>query len=139
MGIDIYLRWAGQTDEERAAQLQAGFSIAAGEVGYLREAYHGGPYATMVLVPEAFAAHRDLATVRALGLDVDEHRAVAIPVATLRGRLEAVCGTVIRRAHAVYGEHLTVDAPEVRAFVDFVTLAERLDREGRHPRVYASF
>jgi len=27
----------------------------------------------------------------------------------------------------------------VRAFIDFVELAERLEAEGRHPRVYASY
>lgn len=41
------------TEHERRAQ-QTGFSVVHGHVGYLREAYHGEPYATRVLVPEAF-------------------------------------------------------------------------------------
>jgi hypothetical protein len=45
MGIDIYMRWKGQTDEETQAQF-VGFSVVHGHVGYLREAYHGAPYAT---------------------------------------------------------------------------------------------
>ena len=53
MGIDIYATWAGMTPQERALQY-TGFSVINGEVGYLREAYHGKPYATQVLVPEAF-------------------------------------------------------------------------------------
>jgi hypothetical protein len=53
MGIDIYARWEGQTEEEKQAQY-TGFSTCHGHVGYLREAYHGGPYATSELVPEAF-------------------------------------------------------------------------------------
>lgn len=53
MGIDIYLRWKGQTEAEKQAQY-TGFSTIAGRTGYLREAYHGGPYATRVLVPEGF-------------------------------------------------------------------------------------
>jgi hypothetical protein len=42
MGIDIYAEWRGQTDAESDAQV-AGFSGVHGHVGYLREAYHGGP------------------------------------------------------------------------------------------------
>ena len=53
MGIDIYTRWKGQTDEETQAQM-TGFSIVHGHVGYLREAYHGEPYATKYLLREAF-------------------------------------------------------------------------------------
>ena len=56
MGIDIYARWEGQTPDEIAAQVRAGFSTEAGGVGYLREAYHGDPYATEHLCTEAFSA-----------------------------------------------------------------------------------
>jgi len=35
MGVDVYLTWDGQTEEEREAQF-TGFSIAHGHVGYLR-------------------------------------------------------------------------------------------------------
>ena len=31
-----------------------GFSTGHGHVGYLREAYHGGPYATKVMFPESW-------------------------------------------------------------------------------------
>ena len=54
MGIDIYARWEGQTEAEKEAQY-TGFSTTAGAVGYLREAYHGGPYVTQWLMPEAFS------------------------------------------------------------------------------------
>ena len=55
MGIDIYMKWEGQTEEEERAQI-TGFEVSgrAGGVGYLREAYHGAPYATMFFVGEAF-------------------------------------------------------------------------------------
>ena len=53
MGIDIYMRWDGMTEEDRDKQI-TGFDATVGEVGYLREAYHGGPYATRYLVEEAF-------------------------------------------------------------------------------------
>jgi predicted Rossmann fold nucleotide-binding protein DprA/Smf involved in DNA uptake len=45
MGIDIYARWKGQTRQEQEAQY-TGFSVVHGHLGYLREAYHGEPYAT---------------------------------------------------------------------------------------------
>lgn len=54
MGIDIYLKWDGMTEEDKAKQIDIGFSTTAGEVGYLREAYHGGPYATQIFFREAF-------------------------------------------------------------------------------------
>ncbi len=139
MGIDILLSWDAMRDTERKAQL-TGFRVDAGDVGYLREAYHGGPYATQLLVPEAFHTQQlGVTAARDAGFDVDERAAVYIAGATLRGRLEAVCGVVIRRAAKVYGDALTLDSPEVRAFVDFVSLVERLEREGRCPRVFASF
>jgi hypothetical protein len=53
MGIDLYLRWAGQTPEELAAQ-EAAWLISNGTVGYLRESFSGGPYATKILAREAF-------------------------------------------------------------------------------------
>ena len=53
MGIDIYARWKGQTEAEEQAQ-NTGFSAVHGHVGYLREAYHGEPYATRYLAAEAF-------------------------------------------------------------------------------------
>ena len=74
MGIDVYLEWENMDEEEKQAQA-TGFSITSGNVGYLREAYHGGPYATRILVREAF--------------DADNCRA-AIPAAVLRERLTRV-------------------------------------------------
>lgn len=74
MGIDIYLKWAGMEEEEKSQQ-HTGFSTVHGHVGYLREAYHGGPYATQILVREAF--------------DADNCEA-EIPAATMRERLTRV-------------------------------------------------
>ncbi len=71
MGIDIYLEWAGKDAQAKDDQI-AGFSTTDGHVGYLREAYHGGPYATQILVKEAF--------------DAKECRA-QIPAAVMRKRL----------------------------------------------------
>lgn len=53
MGIDVYLSWDGKTEEEQQAQY-TGFSTVAGNAGYLREAYHGSPYATHALFPRDY-------------------------------------------------------------------------------------
>ncbi|MDA1196061.1 MAG: hypothetical protein O2894_12895 [Planctomycetota bacterium] len=127
------------TDAEARAQL-TGFAVDAGDVGYLREAYHGGPYATRVLVPEAFTVREiGYQAAAACGLDVDRTGAVRIPVAMLRARLADTGAVAIARGQRVYGQRLTADSPEVRAFVEFVELTERLEREGREPRVLASY
>ena len=64
MGIDIYLKWENQTEEERRGQI-TGFSVTHGRAGYLREAYHGGPYATHILVREAFESDDSTAEISA--------------------------------------------------------------------------
>jgi hypothetical protein len=103
MGIGVYLRWQGMTEEEGAAQ-QTGYSVVHGHVGYLREAYHGEPYATRMLVPEAFEPTP--------GANVDEEGAVRIPAWVLRNRLPAALSVARERALRVYGERLSTDAPE---------------------------
>ena len=121
MGIDIYLRWDEMTEAERKAQY-TGFSIEHGHVGYLREAYSGAPYATRVLMPEAFD-------------DDAPEDGVRIPAATLRERLPDTLDACRERERLIYKSD---DAP-TRAFEDFVQLAERLETEGRNPRVIASY
>src|SRR5258705_7834353 len=122
MGIDIYAEWDGQTEVERKAQF-TGFSISHGHVGYLREAYHGSPYATEVLVPEALEQN-------------GEH--VSIPTATLRERLPEAVEAARVRAHHIYNEDASEDHPMVKSLRAFVDLIERLEHEGKHPRTRAS-
>lgn len=123
MGIDIYMRWELITEEQVEAQFR-GFDITIGGRGYLREAYHGEPYATMELVPEAFKAHGE---------------PVHIPAATLRERLPKVMKAAMRRERDIYRQEVNEDSPAVRSFVEFVELAERLEAEGQAPTVRASF
>ena len=86
MGIDIYAAWRGMKRADKAAQI-TGFSVHHGHVGYLREAYHGEPYATRVLVPEAF----------------ERADWVEIPARLLRERLPQVLDIARKRERAVYG------------------------------------
>lgn len=79
MGIDIYLRWHGMDEDDEKKQY-TGYDTTAGNVGYLRESYHGGPYATKILVREAFEA---------------DNAEAEIPAAVLRERLTHVTEPVI--------------------------------------------
>jgi hypothetical protein len=125
MGIDIYARWRGMTSAQAAAQI-TGFSIKAGNVGYLREAYHGEPYATRILVPEAFEA--------------DGHGA-AIPAARMWARFPETLEAAEKRERTIYG---TTDAEEIaevlQSFREFIELCERKERETGEPcRIIASY
>ena len=123
MGIDIYMRWDGMTEEDRDKQI-TGFDATKGDVGYLREASHGQIFATQYLVKEAFEEGAD---------------EVHIPAKELRKRLPLTKEIVIQRAKEVYKEELTEDDAIVKAFEDFVKLSEALEEEGRKPTIYASY
>ncbi len=125
MGIDIYANWKGQTKEEKEAQV-TGFSVAHGHVGYLREAYHGEPYATRYLVREAFENKFGQAT---------------IPATKLRERLGATLDLVEEREREVYNEtDSRVIAKAKKSFTDFVELCEEKEREtGEAVTIIASY
>ena len=115
MGIDVYLRWKDQTQEERESQY-TGFRTDKGDVGYLREAYHGGPYVTRILAPEAFKSAGGTAE---------------IPAAVLRERLPDALEAAKRRLKVVY--NIQEDDEEwdatLQSFADFVRLAEKKEAE----------
>jgi hypothetical protein len=124
MGIDIYARWREQTEDEIQAQYNAGFSAVQGKVGYLREAYHGEPYATRHLCAEAFA----------------EGEGAVIPAATLRERLPETLRLAEERERTLYdGKEEDIRAVR-QSFSDFVSLCERKERETGAPvRIIASY
>ena len=125
MGIDVYMQWRGQTSKEKDAQI-TGFSVRAGDVGYLREAYHGGPYATKVLCPEAFAA---------------EDCKAQIPAKVLKERLPDVIAAAIERERTIYkSANVSERHPVVKAYKDFVKLAEKVEKATGEPvTIYASY
>lgn len=92
MGIDIYTKWKNQTKEEEESQI-TGFNTEAGDRGYLREAYHGGPYVTKYLVQEAF--------------DKGEAQ---IPADALRERLPNAVLMAMYRERTIYGKN---ESPEL--------------------------
>lgn len=119
MGIDIYARWQDITEEEIEAQYMSCFSPHHGNIGYLRESYHGEPYATEYLVSEAFT-HAE--------------GAAQIPAAVLRERLARTLELVEERERSVYHE---TNPEEIGAtqhsFTAFVALCERKEQETGEP------
>lgn len=125
MGIDIYARWSGQTVTEREAQM-TGFSAVHGHVGYLREAYHGEPYATKHLVREAFESK----TARA-----------NIPAAVLQERLPQTLALAAERERKVYKQSDPEAVAEtLKSFSDFVALCAAKEAEtGKPVEIVASY
>ncbi len=123
MGIDIYAAWEGMSREDEVAR-HAWLSVEHGHVGYLREAYHGEPYATRLLVPEAF----------------DQGEA-EIAASVLRERLPAVLEVAQRREKLVYGETEPAKINRVLdSYRNFVALCERKERDtGKPCRITASY
>ena len=117
MGIDIYAEWDGMSEAESKARDAEWASAAAGHLGYLREAYHGEPYATKVLVPEAFAESR-----------------VHIYADTLRDRLPATLVVAEEREREIYG---VTDEAEInrvlKSYSDFVELCAQKEAETGEP------
>jgi len=116
MGIDIYAEWNGITEAEKNLQF-TGFSTEHGHVGYLREAYHGKPYATKHLLPEAFMYGR-----------------ARISAVSLQQRLPETLRLAEKRERDIY--HAT-DAEGIervlKSYRDFVALCAQKEFETGQP------
>jgi len=163
VGIDIYLEWDGIKEDDKQAQWRTGFSVTAGGVGYLREAYHGGPYATKILCREAFESETCRADIPAEILrerltNVTEpaytgnngHNMAMHMLAMLQSMGAEVVGGPIEekdttspmtveeaireRQRRVYtGDNDEDTEHVVQSFRDFVSLAEQKERETGKP------
>jgi hypothetical protein len=89
MGIDVFMTWPGQSQADREAQGFMTPPTERGGAGYLRESYHGGPYATMVLLPEGWTG--------------DDYAPFQISAAMLRERLPTAVFAALARQEIVYG------------------------------------
>ena len=131
MGIDCYLvnPETNQIHAEEIGQEEAmGFNPFSGHVGYLREAYHGGPYATKVLLPEAWIDEEER----------DEGGAISIKASTLRHRLPKTLEAAAIRNRENYANR-DEDAV-LKSFKDFVDLAEDLEKKNGKPcKFYGSY
>jgi hypothetical protein len=117
MRIDIFAKWDGMSQAEEDEQHRAVFRADLGRLGYLREAYHGEPYATKVLVPEAF-----------------EELRVPIYAARLEDRLPATLVVAEAREREIYGVTDRAEIDRVlNSYRDFVTLCARKEAETGEP------
>jgi hypothetical protein len=125
MGIDIYAEWKGQSDEERHEQSSGWPSVDAGRYGRLREAYHGEPYATMLLCSEAFD---------------EPERSARIPASVLQKRLPQALAMTEERYHTLYKSDYGDIERVKQSFREFVSLCERKEIETGEPvLITASF
>ncbi len=85
MQIDVFAQWDRMSFEDASAQLTGKFTHTSG-AGYLQEPYHGEPYATKTLVPEAFRYGR----ARIAAADLQKRLPDALHIVETRERLTAV-------------------------------------------------
>lgn len=125
MGIDVYLSWDGMTEEEEKARY-TGFDVWKGNLGYLREAYHGNPYATHVLISESWESQPEDGFV--------------ISNAELMERMSEVLKAVMERCVDVYKEDDMFSIyKSMKSFADFVMLHGEKEKEGKHPKITISY
>ncbi len=119
MGIDVYLRWDKMTKQDKEAQY-TGFDITSGRVGYLREAYHGPPYATHVLISEPW--------------EEQPKDGFVIPNEVLRERLPAARDACLERYN---GDSIADEA--ALSYDGFVELHREKEEAGLNPRIIVSY
>lgn len=125
MGIDIYLDWDNMDGESKKAQI-TGFCPTAGHVGYLREAYHGGPYATRILVREAFDADDCTAQIPAAVMK-ERLTAVTEPTTAFNGGhyVSAAVGSVLKSTLAAESGSCNVAPDTTRPMTVYEAIVER--------------
>lgn len=116
MGIDIYVHWRGQTNKAKDKQSAAWLTNCAGGTGYLREAYHGTPYATTFLFTEAFKTGE-----------------AQIKAAVLKKRLPHALALVEERERKLYQSTDKEIEGVKQSFRAFVALCEEKERETGEP------
>ena len=138
MGIDCYNQTAQDLNGNDSGQ---GFDITAGDKGYLREAYHGSPYATHYLLKECFEIDDVLGDLSGRDEGVEYEIKVFIPAKLLRKRLPHTLAIVEERYINNYKDATKDNIEEAqKSFDDFVELAEKIEkREGKPCEFYASF
>ena len=138
MGIDCYNQTAQDLNGNDSGQ---GFDITAGDKGYLREAYHGSPYATHYLLKECFEIDDVLGDLSGRDEGVEYEIKVFIPAKLLRKRLPHTLAIVEERYVNNYKDATKDNIEEAqKSFDDFVELAEKIEkREGKPCEFYASF
>lgn len=117
MGIDVYATWSTQTEEQRDAQLNVWMQAWKGHLGYLREAYHGEPYATRFLCAEAF----------------EKGEGAPIPCKVLKARLPRALALAEMRERTIYHSRPAAIERTKQSYRDFVALCEAKENETGEP------
>jgi hypothetical protein len=129
MGVDIYMHWKDQSEEEEKAQY-TGFSLDAGAKGYIREAYHGNPMVTMEMFKECFGGNEENT----------EDKGVEFTSGKLLSRLPAAIESVLAKQKTRYVANPMYSLYMTRSLCDFVELAiEKEKLTGSSVRIYASY
>lgn len=141
MGIDVYLKWDGFKKKDWDNQM-TGFSVTSGDKGYLREAYHGSPYATHALISEDWAKQPYVEP--AWPSDKRKRRdysykgcGFVIPNKVLMERLPKVLEVAAERNTKLYQGELQDEV--LKAYEDFVKLHGEKEKAGLNPRIYISY
>ena len=121
MGIDVYLKWKNMFKADKEAQITS-FDVFSGHVGYLREAYHGNPYATKYMFSECFE---------------NKSAEFSYPASLLEERLEETLRLVVERASNLYDSTPEEIEKAKKSFVDFVALAKTIEEIQKEPCVVA--
>lgn len=116
MGVDIYLEWDNQTQEEHDAQI-TGFSIDAGAVGYLRASYGMGE--ELKILHEIFPDWDNKPT--------DFDWVFALDKAKKLIRMYAI------------GKDIEFKNMWGKSLINFLELGIKLRKEGKHPTFYISY
>jgi len=132
MGVDVLLIWEGMTFEDW---------IKVRAVSHLHEAYHGEPYATSVLIDEGVDENVTVEKKRMfVGTHIEsEYELIPVRARKLRDILPKVLKVAMERQAKLYHENATIDSPEIRAFSDFVELAEKKEKEGKKLYISVSY
>ena len=139
MGIDCYNQTAQDLNGNDSGQ---GFDITAGDKGYLREAYHGNPYATKYLLKECFLIDDVAGKLYKMSNGNVEYKIqVFISAKLLRERLSKTLELVAERYKKNYKDSTDKEMKVAqKSFINFVELAEKIEKKEKTPcEFYASF
>ena len=122
MGADIYLKWEGMTEKDKAKQI-TGFSVVSGKYGYLRGAYnrHIGYDAILILFD-----------------NIKWEKDWKVDIKLLKANLEILEKGLFKESKNDFYSEKGKDV-EIQSFRDFVKLAEDLINKGRKVFVHFSY
>jgi len=97
-------------------------------------------YATRVLIPEGWDEGNLVKKKMFVGTHIEsEYELIPVRAKKLRDILPKVLKVAMERQAKVYHETVTMNSPEVKAFSDFVELAEKKEREGKKVYICVSY